>query len=127
MMRNRVIVFPDPSRLEREEMHEVVKGDTISGIARSYGLTVRQLRELNPRLDSINEGQIIFIPVYSKEPGLIFERDISAFALQYQAKMRAVANEMTEEYWQKYLNNLVSQYQERNLVFVGESEQLERI
>ena len=125
-MRNRAIVFPDLSRFERDEMHEVVKGDTIGGIARNYGVSVRQLRELNPRLASIDEGQIIFIPGYIKEPALIFERDISAFALQYEAKMRAVAKELSDEYWQKYLNNLVSEYQERNLVLVGESEQLDR-
>jgi hypothetical protein len=124
-MRNRAIVFPNLSRLEQEEVHEVVKGDTIGGIARNYGLTVRQLREFNPRLDSINEGQLIFIPCYLKEPGLIFERDVNAFALQFEAKMRASAKEISREYWQKYLNNLVSQYQQRNLVLVGESEQLD--
>ena len=121
-MRNRAIVFPNLAHLEQEEVYEVVKGDTIGRIARNYGLTVRQLREYNPRLDSINAGQIIFIPCYLKQPGLIFERDVSAFALQYQAKICAATKQISREYWQIYLNNLVSQYQERNLVLVGESE-----
>jgi LysM repeat protein len=109
--------------LESEDTYIVKKGDTIVRIARNYGVTVRELREANSGLiDSINAGQRILIPECSTKPGTVLHRDISAFAIQFQAKTKV--NAATEHYWQTYLNELVVRYRNVNLPALVESEEL---
>ena len=52
------------------EMHKVKKKETIFGIARQYGLTVRQLIDANPEMNTpgfeLKKGQFVFIP-YAKD------------------------------------------------------------
>jgi hypothetical protein len=49
-------------------------------------------------------------------------RDITAFAMQFQAKTKA--NVASEHYWQTYLTELVVHYAEINLPALVESEEL---
>ena len=34
--------------------HKVVKGDTLSGIAKKYGITLAQIKKLNPQITNFN-------------------------------------------------------------------------
>ena len=120
---DRAIVFPDMTYMNAEYTHIVEKGDTIGRIARNNGVTVRELREANSGLrESINTGQRILIPECSTKPGTVFQRDIIAFALQFQAKSRA--NVTIGSDWQSYLNELVVRYGDVNLPALVESEEL---
>jgi len=45
--------------------HEVQKGETVFGLAKQYGLTVTELKQVNPVLDyrGLVEGEIILVPI----------------------------------------------------------------
>lgn len=45
-------------------VHKVIKNETLSGIARDYNLTVREITDANPRLvNGLKAGSTIYIPV----------------------------------------------------------------
>jgi len=48
---------------ENTSKHTVIKGETVSSIARKYKVTPNDLYQLNPDIfDGIKEGQVISIP-----------------------------------------------------------------
>lgn len=60
--------------------HTVIKGETVSSIARNYKVTPNDLYQLNPDIfDGINEGQVIIIPnsVIKSQPKKIKSEDKS--------------------------------------------------
>lgn len=64
------IVLPSTTK-QQPESYEVVSGDTFSGIARKFGLTVKQLKELNPRIRDINKiraGEKVFLKQQQAQP-----------------------------------------------------------
>ena len=69
LVRAQTILVPVRSRGEtaqntRPARHVVQRGDTLLGIARSHGLTLAQLTELNPGLDAaLRPGQVLQLPV----------------------------------------------------------------
>ena len=53
----------------RPDRHAVQRGDTLFGIARSHGLTLVELTELNPGLDAaLRPGQVLQLPAGSSAP-----------------------------------------------------------
>jgi LysM repeat protein len=58
----------------------VQRGDTLFGIARSHGLTLAQLAELNPGLDAaLRPGQVLQLPTSS---GTLLPEGLQAASLQ---------------------------------------------
>jgi len=53
-------------------VHKVIKNETLSGIARDYNVTVREITDVNPRLaNGLKAGSTIYIPVRAiKNDGL---------------------------------------------------------
>lgn len=67
------IASPLESTVEDEEMlfrYEIQRGDTLNGIAKRYGVTVRDLIDVNNIKDPsrIYPGQKLIIPGYNREP-----------------------------------------------------------
>ncbi|RRC99141.1 LysM peptidoglycan-binding domain-containing protein [Prevotella sp. OH937_COT-195] len=61
-----------------KDMHKVVKGETIYGISRKYGITEEQLRTANPEMNTpgykLKKGNFIFIP-YATEAEAVAAAD----------------------------------------------------
>ena len=57
------------------------------------------------------------------EPGIVFQRDVSAFAMQFEAKAKANQRE-TPPYSQSYLNDLIVRYRELDVPELAQSEEI---
>jgi len=74
LVRAQTILVPvrgraDTTQNMRPARHVVQRGDTLFGIARSHGLTLAQLAELNPGLDAaLRPGQVLHLPGSARAP-----------------------------------------------------------
>ncbi len=56
------------------------------------------------------------------EPGTVFQRDVRAFAMQFEAKTKANQRE-TPTYSQSYLNDLIVRFREHAVPALAQSEE----
>jgi hypothetical protein len=101
---DRKIIFPDLALVNDEIIHVVQEGETLRGIAKSYGLKTQELHEANLgliHLGRFGAGRRILIPDSSSKSCVVCERDVIAFELQYRAKANVLQG--AKEYWEGVL------------------------
>lgn len=102
-MRDQKIIFPDSALVDDEVIHVVQQGETLKSIAKSYGVKIQELYEANLGIHfgRFCEGRKILIPDPLAKPGVVSERDVTAFELQYRAKANVM--QRAKAYWEGLL------------------------
>ena len=85
-------------KTSKELFHKIRRGDTLGKIARRYGISISELRKLNPRKikgenrDIIRVGDRIKLPINNKIRKMVFLNRVSGYRenLNYPAKYNAV-------------------------------------
>lgn len=101
---DRKIVFPDLAVVNDLIIHEIQKGETLRTIAKNYGVKTQELYEANLgfiRLGRFGTGRRILIPDPGSRSCVVSERDVTAFELQYRAKVTVL--QRAKEYWENVL------------------------
>ena len=76
----------------KDYRHVVIPGQTLESIAKKYGITVNELKAVNPGLISAFQGERLRLPVNAKVPGFHPSRQELQKALKYEGMKTGTAH-----------------------------------
>jgi LysM repeat protein len=111
---------PPTRSLARQSVYQVVRGDTVSSIAKKFSLTSRELMRINDLTESslIMPGQVLRLVDNAVQPSVV---DKVIGAVQHKVKSGETLAQIANRYSIKLPTLLaLNQLQERSLIFPGQ-------
>lgn len=111
---------PPTRSLARQSVYQVVRGDTVSSIAKKFSLTSRELMRINDLTESslIMPGQVLRLVDNAVQPSVV---DKVVGAVQHKVKSGETLSQIANRYSIKLPTLLaLNQLQERSLIFPGQ-------
>ena len=111
---------PPTRSLARQSVYQVVRGDTVSSIAKKFSLTARELMRINELTESslIMPGQVLRLVDNAVQPSVV---DKVVGAVQHKVKSGETLAQIANRYSIKLPTLLaLNQLQERSLIFPGQ-------